>query len=282
MERLKLRFDTSVFFALALYVLLGEFWQFFGYVLCVVLHEFAHFVVANRLFYKCTQMQISCFGAVLFGDFNSACKRDTVLIALAGPLANFLVAFLCVSLWWIFPQSYYFTYDFVWANIGMATVNLLPISMLDGGKIFAVVLQKFFSKSTSEKLVKTISTILAFLLFFVFVIALFFRVFLPSLCLFSLFVLCASLSKGETLYLRRSYLENYSKRMVKGVEKKTLVFDVDVTVSAVAKRMVGGSLYDVELWKEGKLVKSYTFYQLDKVIKSASPTDKLIVAAANV
>lgn len=275
MERLKLRLHFSFYLALAVYFLLGQFANFLCYAVAMLMHETSHFFVAKRLYYKCTQIELSCFGAVLYGDFSYACNRDLVLIALAGPICNVIVALLCVALWWIAPASYYFTQQFVWANVGMAAINLLPVYPLDGGKVLCGILQSFFSKQGSVNFVKKLAVILAFLLISVFVIALICKQFLPSLCLFGILMFCASMSKGNTKYLRRSYLENYTKRMVKGVEKKTLVFDINATVSSVAKRMIGGNLYDVEVWHKGKLVKSFTFYQIDKILKSANPNDNL-------
>ena len=276
MERLKLKLHFSFYVASAIYLLLGQFVTFLCYFAAMILHEASHFWVAKRLFYRCRQMEISCFGAVLYGDFDCASKRDLVLIALAGPTCNFALALACVSLWWIAPQSYYFTCDFVWANVGMAAVNLMPVYPLDGGKVVCGLLQSKLSKQTSQILVKKAAVILAILLLLVFVIALLYNQFLPSLCLFSVFIFCASTSKGKTAYQRLSYLQNYTKRMVKGVEKKTLVFDADATVGSVAKRMIGGSLYDVEVWRKGKLVKRYSFYQLDQILKTANPNDKLL------
>ena len=275
MEHLKVKLNVSFYIALAVYFLLGQFVQFACYLLAMFMHETAHYMVAKRLFYKCSQMELSCFGAVLYGDFNYACKRDLILIALAGPVCNLVVALLTISLWWISPQTYYFTYDFVWANLGMATVNLLPIYPLDGGKVLCGILQNFFDDNYSVKLVKIFAFLVAILLMLAFALGWFLGHFLPALCLCSLFVFCASFSKGTTRYLRRSYLENYTERMVKGVEKKTLVFDADATVSSVAKRMIGGSLYDVELWHKGNLVKRFSFYQLDSILKTANPNDKL-------
>jgi hypothetical protein len=212
---------------------------------------------------------------VLYGEFDYACNRDVVLIALAGPICNLVLALTAVSLWWIAPQSYYFTCDFVWANVGMAIVNLLPVYPLDGGKVLCGLLQKFFSKSYSKNLTKVVAVILATVLVAIFIVAFVFGSFLPSLCLFGIFIFSASLADGKTIFTRRSYLQNYTKRMVKGVEKKTLVFDINATVSSVAKRMIGGSLYDVELWHEGKLVKRFSFYQLDAILKTANPNDTL-------
>ena len=102
MGRVKLHIHFSFYVALAIYLLLGQFLLFVCYVVAMLLHEMAHCLVANRLFYKCAQMELSCFGVVLYGDFSYASNKDTVAIAFAGPVANLVVALMCVALWWIF------------------------------------------------------------------------------------------------------------------------------------------------------------------------------------
>ena len=69
-------------------------------------------------------------------------KRDMRITALAGPVSNFLMAYIGMLLFvHIVPlvQSYYFS-DFVVSlvmmNIGLGVFNLLPIPPLDGSKVF--------------------------------------------------------------------------------------------------------------------------------------------------
>ena len=276
MERLRLNFHFSFFVALAIYALLGQAMDFVSYALAMVLHEIAHYLVASRLFYRCRQMQISCFGAVLYGDFQDAGSTDVVLIALAGPVANMLFALLAVAFWWIFPSTYYFTSSFVWGNVSMAVVNLMPVYPLDGGRVAVALLQRFTSKKRSLRIVRTFALAFAAALILVFVVALFCGELLLSMVIFAIFLLCSAFAKGKTAFQRLSFLQNFSKRMVRGVEKKTLVFDVNATVSSVAKRMVGGSLYDVEIWHQGKLVKRISFCQLDKLLQTSHPNDRLV------
>ena len=75
-------------------------------------------------------------------------KRDTALVSLAGPLSNFLLAFLGVIVLKILtlipaggnahvfiPISYILS-TFIGLNIGLGVFNLIPIPPLDGSKIF--------------------------------------------------------------------------------------------------------------------------------------------------
>ncbi len=75
-------------------------------------------------------------------------KRDAALVSLAGPLANFLLAFLGIILLKILTVvpagdhiSFYIILAdilsaFIGLNIGLGVFNLLPVPPLDGSKIF--------------------------------------------------------------------------------------------------------------------------------------------------
>ena len=70
-------------------------------------------------------------------------KRDTALVALAGPVANLIAAFigtfilnLIAVIFNIVPTFIYvFIYYYVVINISLAAFNLIPIPPLDGSKI---------------------------------------------------------------------------------------------------------------------------------------------------
>ncbi len=84
-------------------------------------------------------------------------KRDMALTAMAGPMSNFLLAFLSVGLMKLFPQEAYFVFAFSLSptllsvlyslcfylaliNVGLGLFNLIPIPPLDGSKVLAAFL----------------------------------------------------------------------------------------------------------------------------------------------
>lgn len=76
-------------------------------------------------------------------------KRDTALIALAGPAVNLALAIIC-SLLLRLSLPIVFTdvlFTFIHLNVGLAIFNLLPVPPLDGSKIIGL----FMSHETGYK-----------------------------------------------------------------------------------------------------------------------------------
>jgi len=63
-------------------------------------------------------------------------KRDEILISLAGPAGNILLAILCSLVSKIFGIQNILLYLLILINVSLAVFNLLPIPPLDGSKIF--------------------------------------------------------------------------------------------------------------------------------------------------
>lgn len=140
---------------------------------CLPIHELAHGLMANKLGDDTAKRQgrltlnpfahLTPIGTImifLFGigyanpvpvnmnRFKNP-KRDMALTAIAGPLANVLLAFVsvfiayAVSALQITDVSYCLFFFFYYAasiNVTLAVFNLLPIPPLDGSKILAAVL----------------------------------------------------------------------------------------------------------------------------------------------
>ncbi|MDD2227503.1 MAG: site-2 protease family protein [Clostridia bacterium] len=125
-----------------LLIVLGFGFLFFVYLLAVILHELAHAFIAKRLGYKINKVFLLPFGAQLSLEQNFVDEKDEIYVALAGPLFNFILAFFCISLWWIEPEIFNYTKEFVFANFVNGLVNLLPCYPLDGGRIFVACLKR--------------------------------------------------------------------------------------------------------------------------------------------
>jgi Zn-dependent protease len=67
-------------------------------------------------------------------------KKDVIIVGAAGPISNFLMAWVVAILAKTLPISgwawYSITQSFVFINIALAVFNLLPIPPLDGSRIF--------------------------------------------------------------------------------------------------------------------------------------------------
>ncbi len=246
------------------------------YTIAVVLHECSHYLVARKLFYRCTQIQVGIFGAVLYGEFDNVTALDRIKIALAGPLSNLAVCVVCLATWWIAPESYPFTEVFFQSNVSMACVNLLPFYPLDGGRVVTGILQLKRNRDCTH-VVKKVTVATSLLLFLLFVISLFTHHNLFSLGLFSLFLLSGALAKsnGEK-YVKSAFV--FSKRhfLACGMEKKTLVFNSQNTLADVVKRLYGNYLYALEVVDDDMIVvATYSIAQLEKLVVTAPLSTKL-------
>lgn len=77
-------------------------------------------------------------------NFNNY-RRDTILVSIAGPSANFLLAILFALIGRIFMPLYIVPINMflsisVYINIALAIFNLLPIPPLDGSKLLLLLL----------------------------------------------------------------------------------------------------------------------------------------------
>jgi Zn-dependent protease len=90
--------------------------------------------VALTLFSVISPLKIVSPGAVMISGY--AQKSDIGRISIAGPATNLLFAFLFIGASVLFP---YYVDIFLWVayiNALIATLNLIPFSILDGHKIF--------------------------------------------------------------------------------------------------------------------------------------------------
>ena len=215
---------------------------FFTYILVVILHEMAHFFVARKLGYSMNKIFLLPYGAGISLNQNFVDEKDEILIASAGPLLNFFLAFLTISLWWLFPSVYIHTETFVLANIVTGLINLLPCYPLDGGRILSSFLSK---KLNNRKKALKISSIFNFLIVFLFIL-----IFLTDIFKYFTFLLMAIfifLGHFDGKLQGKYELTNFPLFLSK--QKKNGFGNVNII----------GVKEDIEIYKIAKLIKKNKF-----------------------
>ena len=83
--------------------------------------------------------------------------KKEIVILLSGPISNFFLSIL------FFYMNVFYNQNFLrilyYQNIIIGTINLLPISSLDGGMLFSIFLRKYFSEKVSNQLSFVVSII---------------------------------------------------------------------------------------------------------------------------
>ncbi len=131
----KFKISISFYILVALCLVSKNFILLLNYFTALSIHELSHLLVAYTKGYSLKKIKLDMFGMSV--DLDSPIDdKDNFLINLSGPLSNLFICLLCLSLYWLFPFSFYYLNTFCIANLTIAIFNLLPIYPLDGGKIF--------------------------------------------------------------------------------------------------------------------------------------------------
>lgn len=236
----------TIVFAL-LSAVLGVFWLFLMYFSCLILHEFSHYLVAKKLGYYCDKMMIYPTGVLLDGNTDEFAFSDEILISLAGPVCNIFISIFCVFLWWIWPELYNFSADFLVVNLSIAFFNLLPIFPLDGGRVLLAVFSRHMSRKNACKISKIITMCFALLLFVIFIISIFvsinFQIGIMAIVIFGTVV-----GEDKQAVYKRIVKSDIKKRKLShGVKVNTLMFDKDVNLARVISKIDNFAFYTIKI-----------------------------------
>ena len=161
---MKIKFSFLIVLLCFLLAINQMFTYFIVYLFCLILHEYTHILTAKKLGYSTGAVYLTPFGATVKVDSDSFLSNHELIIALSAPMLNLLLLITTISCWWIWPQTYYYTYNFATANFALCFFNLLPIYPLDGSKILCYFLNK---KTNKTKYVIISINVLFCIIFFV-------------------------------------------------------------------------------------------------------------------
>ena len=223
------------FILLALwFILTRDLLSFVSFVMVVLSHEFGHYFVAKKLGYKLDSFFIAPYGVSLNYQEKAFDSKDEVLIASAGPFVNVCLTLFLVSMWWIFPNLYNFTFNIAEQSLILGLFNLLPAYPLDGGRILVGLLQHTLPRKRAVSLTRKFNYIFSFLLLTLFIISCFVN-FNPSLCLCGCFLILGIIdSKYESRYTPISIFKKQTKNFSKPV---FYAVKSDVTISQLLKHI---------------------------------------------
>lgn len=217
----KLRVHPLFLGAGAVSAITGDIFLFLAAVLAAILHECAHAAAARRYGYTLDAIVLMPYGAVVSGDLSGLKRREEIVIALAGPLANAATALLFVSLWWLFPETYPYTDLAAHVSLSLFLVNLLPAFPLDGGRVLRAVLRPLGERKTTL-ICRILTLLIAAGIFVLFVLSL---MSVPnfSALFFSLFLAAGAFGGARYSPLSFSREKGFSR----GVEERRVAISAD-------------------------------------------------------
>src|SRR3974390_1681477 len=142
---------------------------------CVVLHELAHAIVAQRSGIEVRSIILLPIGGVTLMDDPGSAKSDPardIRISVAGPLLNLILAALVGAVILAFaPQVKLWSQPFLhannlprslfWGNLFLGLFNLLPAYPMDGGRILRALLAERMDYTHATRRAVTIGQVFA-------------------------------------------------------------------------------------------------------------------------
>jgi Zn-dependent protease len=168
--------------------------------LCVILHELGHALTAKKFGITTKNIMLLPIGGVATLEKMPEKPGQELLVALAGPAVNILIAILLML---VVPVKSYFNFDSIVleemlyeptlqnflfylfiANVMLVVFNLIPAFPMDGGRVLRALLSFKLGRVEATNIAASIGQGLAFIFF---VLGLFFNPFLILIALFIFF-----------------------------------------------------------------------------------------------
>jgi Zn-dependent protease/CBS domain-containing protein len=200
--------------------------------LCVVLHEFGHIAAARRYGIKTPDITLLPIGGVASLERMPEKPAQEILVALAGPVVNLVIAVLLVlvlgarfdltQLAQLEQAQSTFVGRVAAANVALLVFNLIPAFPMDGGRVLRALLAVPLGYTRATRVAATIGQGLAILFAF---LGLFGN---PLLVLIAVFIFLAA--SGEAGYVQaREFTRGYLARhaMITSYQSLTPLSSVD-------------------------------------------------------
>lgn len=189
----------------------------------VIMHELTHYAAAVLIGFSGFDVKILPIGAVLrLKDLDEASPMEDLLISLAGPLFNIVLAFVCYTVSFYYPGN---MIEFlIKSNLSLGVFNLLPAFPLDGGRILRNVLSIKTIYRRANEITVRVSIILGYFISGSFIFLLFFNIREYNMAAIGIFVIVSSYKEKERIvyiimgdiirkkrkFMEKKYLENKS------------------------------------------------------------------------
>lgn len=144
---------------------------------CVILHEYGHALTARKFGIHTQDIILTPLGGIARLDKMPDKPWQELLVAIAGPLVNVLIALFILLYIYFFPKFGINNWDgdvyqlysdktkfpaaVLMVNIGLVAFNLLPIFPMDGGRVLRALLAMKLNKVKATRIAMRVGQVLA-------------------------------------------------------------------------------------------------------------------------
>ncbi len=225
--------------------------------LCVTLHEYGHALAARRYGIKTKHITLLPIGGIAMLEKMPEKPVQELVVALAGPLVNFVIAavlfiYLYASGQPLFatqittlPSADNFMQNLLYINLALAVFNLIPAFPMDGGRVLRAILALKLNRVLATRIAARTGQFIAILFVFW---GLFSN---PFLVFIGIFIFLAAQAEA-TFTQTHSMLSNTSVSDVTMRNYTTL--DENDTLQAATQELLNGQVSNFLVLKNSSVV----------------------------
>ncbi len=224
---MKIKISPLTFVLIAVSVVTKQVELLFITYIIMTVHELSHLLAAVCIGLKPESISFAPFGVHL--TLKNKIIRgfaDEIILYSAGPLVNAVFAVISIRMGW---------YDLYKINTALFLMNMLPVVPLDGGIILKRVLSYKIGKSTSDRIMRTISAVLSVSFLTLAIVGVCKGYINPSLFVMAVF-LTGNLITGNELY-NVDFINGISNEKKRNNKTKLVIVDENNSLLKAAENI---------------------------------------------
>lgn len=182
----------------ALCIVIGEFESYLCCLFAVIIHEIGHLIPINIFGEMPDKIKILLFEIYISDSYRmKRSRKQNLIIIFFGPFVNF-ICFILFFLLYLFCNDSFLSLAV--ANLSVGLFNILPVISFDGGQLLYLILTKYFSDKSAERIVNIVTFIFIFPLLLLGFLLLFYSKYNFSLLLVCVYLILTLVCKNNKYY----------------------------------------------------------------------------------